>query len=157
MSVNDNVLQVSGTVSVTEQLKPLLRAEIRLTRCSISNAAQCEHFNNFTIADFCSELLDSLLFEGQFLTKVEPAFKCPVGVGDYQVSGVELKLDQFAALPIEGFRWTIKLELYHVDVDEEGEDEEKTYLGCIQGQMRVMASSTRRKYRRYREEQVKIM
>lgn len=144
-SVFDNVLQASGVVAVLRPLEEPLRAEIRLTRCSNSNADQCEHFNNFTIADFCTNLLKNPLFNEQFTTKFDPPFECPLIEGDYYVKNFEFGLGMFAELPVEGFRWTVKLELYHMEVDDD--NEEKIYMGCVQGQVRVLVSSVGRRTR----------
>lgn len=83
------------------------------------------------------------IFEGQFNTKVVPPFNCPLVIGDYKVDNLELKLDQFAALPVEGFRWTVSVDFYRVEM--EGDDyENKYYLGCVTGQVRVLVFSTKR-------------
>lgn len=141
--VFENVLQLSGTITVTKALEPPLAAEIRLTRCSNLNALQCEHFNNFTVTQFCEEMNDNEIFSNQFQTKFNPSLQCPIEVGTYNLDGFEFKLDQFAALPVEGFRWTVNLDIIHAE--EEDDYEIKKYLGCIRGQVRVLAYSSRKK------------
>lgn len=116
-----------------------------MTRCNQAIAGRCEHFNNFTVTDFCGVMHDREIFGMDFIEKFEPEINaCPIGEGVYDVGKVSVSLESVIQLPLEGFRWIWRVTFFHMESLDDEDEFDKVFQGCVEAQLRVMVSSVRR-------------
>lgn len=139
------MLYFKGSIIIKETLRSPLQTEMFMTRCNQAIAGRCEHFNNFTVLDFCTIMHDTEIFGTNFINKFVPEIQCPIAVGEYDVSLASVPLEAVIGLPLEGFRWIWRVTFFHMEATNDDDEVDKEFQGCVEAQLRVMVSSVRGK------------
>lgn len=122
-----------------------LEFDIILIRCK-SIDHECQTFQNNTYKHMCDIFYEARLFGGNFVKRMTPPIRCPLKPGLYKMNDAEINLDFLTGLPIDGFFWNVKVNLYTPE-----KNGERRMHGCIAGYTKVFQGSSKRRGSRHRD------
>lgn len=132
-------MYILANITVNEDLSDEIQLELTADRCQISHDT-CELFESIVLKDVCSRLPITRIGK-DFISAVRPPVtNCPLVKGNYYFENLSIDLNCFSILPIENYRWLIKLQEFDM-VDRPN----KKLVFCVIGQIRVMLNGGRRR------------
>uniref|UniRef100_A0A336M8P0 CSON012138 protein n=1 Tax=Culicoides sonorensis TaxID=179676 RepID=A0A336M8P0_CULSO len=155
-TLNETMFYFKGNFTVMEEIFDPIILKIYVVRCplnnAISNPDKCQNFVNQTIDNLCEIFVTPNMLGNRYLSAFKPPMRCPIKPGLIDVSKADMILNRVMMLPIEGYRWTLKLLFWGVD----GKSMRFDIIGCLMVHLKVTMSSNSNKIKRKNQKNVFI-
>lgn len=133
-----NGFNISGYVTVTDEVRGDVDMVIEATRCSI-DMKSCEKYQNINIREMCTNFGRKNRYYTAVFAAIKPKVECPIKPGNYTLESTRLDLSGLRMFPLEGFVWILTFKLVSI------EKKSKKVVFCLISELEVTRGSRRSK------------